>query len=80
MKLVGYCSEGEHRLLVYEFLEKGSLEQHLFRSKTSVICMLFVYPGPVPGLVACDCILHILSVNKTFLSQKKPRLCLGQPE
>ncbi|KFK43683.1 hypothetical protein AALP_AA1G159500 [Arabis alpina] len=29
--LVGYCAEGENRLLVYEFMPKGSLENHLFR-------------------------------------------------
>ncbi|KFK33463.1 hypothetical protein AALP_AA5G016500 [Arabis alpina] len=31
VKLVGYCVEGENRLLVYEFMPKGSLENHLFR-------------------------------------------------
>uniref|UniRef100_A0A5B7C7Q7 non-specific serine/threonine protein kinase n=1 Tax=Davidia involucrata TaxID=16924 RepID=A0A5B7C7Q7_DAVIN len=31
VKLIGYCSESEHRLLVYEFITKGSLENHLFR-------------------------------------------------
>ncbi|KAF3455226.1 hypothetical protein FNV43_RR05674 [Rhamnella rubrinervis] len=31
VKLVGYCSESENRLLVYEFMPKGSLENHLFR-------------------------------------------------
>ncbi|KAG2297919.1 hypothetical protein Bca4012_009104 [Brassica carinata] len=29
--LIGYCAEGENRLLVYEFMPKGSLENHLFR-------------------------------------------------
>ncbi|KAL8142352.1 hypothetical protein V2J09_015384 [Rumex salicifolius] len=31
VKLIGYCLEGEDRLLVYEFMPKGSLENHLFR-------------------------------------------------
>ncbi|KAL4195780.1 hypothetical protein AMTRI_Chr04g242750 [Amborella trichopoda] len=31
VKLVGYCYEDEHRLLVYEFMPKGSLENHLFK-------------------------------------------------
>ncbi|KAK8930634.1 hypothetical protein KSP39_PZI017056 [Platanthera zijinensis] len=31
VKLIGYCSEGDDRLLVYEFMPKGSLENHLFR-------------------------------------------------
>ncbi|KAL8550356.1 hypothetical protein ACS0TY_008975 [Phlomoides rotata] len=31
VKLIGFCSEGDNRLLVYEFMPKGSLENHLFR-------------------------------------------------
>ncbi|XP_010313224.2 probable serine/threonine-protein kinase PBL3 isoform X2 [Solanum lycopersicum] len=29
--LIGYCVESDNRLLVYEFMTKGSLENHLFR-------------------------------------------------
>ncbi|KAI3760488.1 hypothetical protein L1987_50883 [Smallanthus sonchifolius] len=31
VNLIGYCWEDEHRLLVYEFMPRGSLENHLFR-------------------------------------------------
>ncbi|RLN17224.1 serine/threonine-protein kinase [Panicum miliaceum] len=31
VKLIGYCYEDEHRLLVYEFMTRGSLEKHLFK-------------------------------------------------
>uniref|UniRef100_A0A7N0VIH1 non-specific serine/threonine protein kinase n=1 Tax=Kalanchoe fedtschenkoi TaxID=63787 RepID=A0A7N0VIH1_KALFE len=31
VKLIGYCIEDDHRLLVYEFMTRGSLENHLFR-------------------------------------------------
>ncbi|KAI4356480.1 hypothetical protein L6164_000502 [Bauhinia variegata] len=31
VKLIGYCFEDDHRLLVYEFMLKGSVENHLFR-------------------------------------------------
>ncbi|XP_047972599.1 probable serine/threonine-protein kinase PIX13 [Salvia hispanica] len=31
VKLLGYCLEDPELLLVYEFMEKGSLENHLFR-------------------------------------------------
>jgi hypothetical protein len=33
VKLIGYCCEDDQRLLVYEFMPRGSLENHLFRSK-----------------------------------------------
>lgn len=33
VKLIGYCIEDDQRLLVYEFMTRGSLENHLFRSK-----------------------------------------------
>ncbi|KAH9606844.1 hypothetical protein KSS87_020252 [Heliosperma pusillum] len=31
VKLIGYCMEDDQRLLVYEFMPRGSLENHLFR-------------------------------------------------
>ncbi|XP_019094737.1 PREDICTED: probable LRR receptor-like serine/threonine-protein kinase At1g56130 [Camelina sativa] len=34
VKLYGCCFEGDHRLLVYEYLPKGSLDQALFGDKT----------------------------------------------
>ncbi|CAN6168782.1 unnamed protein product [Urochloa humidicola] len=37
VKLVGYCCEDEHRLLVYEYMEHGSLENHLFKQIPAVL-------------------------------------------
>ncbi|KAK4833318.1 hypothetical protein QYF36_002691 [Acer negundo] len=34
VKLIGYCCEDDHRLLVYEYMFRGSLENHLFRKAT----------------------------------------------
>uniref|UniRef100_A0A0A0L0M2 Receptor-like serine/threonine-protein kinase n=1 Tax=Cucumis sativus TaxID=3659 RepID=A0A0A0L0M2_CUCSA len=31
VKLVGFCNEGEHRMLVYEFMENGSLANFVFK-------------------------------------------------
>ncbi|KAK6138253.1 hypothetical protein DH2020_028000 [Rehmannia glutinosa] len=31
VKLIGYCSESKNRMLVYECMPKGSLENHLFK-------------------------------------------------
>ncbi|CAH9143112.1 unnamed protein product [Cuscuta epithymum] len=36
VKLLGYCLEEKELLLVYEFMQKGSLENHLFRRKTAI--------------------------------------------
>ena len=36
VKLLGYCLEDRELLLVYEFMQRGSLENHLFRCKTNL--------------------------------------------
>jgi len=33
VKLVGFCNQDDHRMLVYEYMPRGSLENHLFKSK-----------------------------------------------
>ncbi|KAI3808065.1 hypothetical protein L1987_24006 [Smallanthus sonchifolius] len=35
VKIIGYCLEGDHRLLVYEFMRRSSLDNHLFRRGTN---------------------------------------------
>lgn len=40
VKLIGYCIEDDQRLLVYEFMTRGSLENHLFRSKLYVCSVI----------------------------------------
>jgi serine/threonine protein kinase len=35
VKLIGYCIEDDQRLLVYEFMTRGSLENHLLKSECS---------------------------------------------
>ncbi|CAL9050579.1 unnamed protein product [Musa banksii] len=37
VKLIGYCCEDEHRLLVYEYMAYGSLEKHLFRRSCATL-------------------------------------------
>jgi hypothetical protein len=35
VKLIGFCCEGEHRLLVYEHMLNGSLDGHLFKKSNN---------------------------------------------
>ena len=42
MKLIGYCLEDPYRILVYEFLAKGSLDNHLFRSMLLINLLLLL--------------------------------------
>ena len=62
VKLIGYCYQDQHRLLVYEFMARGSLEKHLFKSTAdSIIYFIFfinnkirqtifrIYLGNPPG-------------------------------
>ncbi|KAL6607779.1 hypothetical protein ACP70R_040842 [Stipagrostis hirtigluma subsp. patula] len=37
VKLIGFCCEGDKRLLVYEHMPNGSLDAHLFQSNATVL-------------------------------------------
>ncbi|CAN8323620.1 unnamed protein product [Cochlearia groenlandica] len=53
VKLIGYCCEEEHRLLVYEFMPRGSLECQLFRRcsvSLSWLTRLKIAHGAAKGL------------------------------
>ena len=39
VKLIGYCCEDEHRVLVYEYMPRGSVENNLFSSKYFIIVL-----------------------------------------
>lgn len=44
VRLLGYCVEDRELLLVYEYMPKGSLDNHLFRSESSLsLCLWNVY-------------------------------------
>ncbi|KAL5218359.1 hypothetical protein ABZP36_019043 [Zizania latifolia] len=54
VKLIGYCCEDEHRLLVYEYMAKGSLENHLFKKFPPTLSWstrLNIAVGAAKGLV-----------------------------
>lgn len=41
--LIGYCTDGDQRLLVYEYMPMGSLEDHLFGKCLSYEVQLYLY-------------------------------------
>ncbi|RCV33105.1 hypothetical protein SETIT_7G056100v2 [Setaria italica] len=66
VKLIGFCCQGDKRLLVYEHMCNGSLDSHLFQSKAAVLDWSTRYQiaiGVARGLSylhqSCrECIIH----------------------
>ncbi|CAN6241794.1 unnamed protein product [Urochloa humidicola] len=66
VKLIGFCCEGDRRLLVYEHMPNGSLDSHLFQSHGAILDWTIRYQialGVARGLGylhhGCrDCIIH----------------------
>ncbi|KAF3531889.1 hypothetical protein DY000_02044089 [Brassica cretica] len=69
VKLVGYCIEDDQRLLVYEFMPRGSLENHLFRSKLQKI---------LKPSYRHDAFCHLSYLYTLFLSELNSLLCVGR--
>lgn len=44
VNLIGYCADGEQRLLVYEYMQLGSLEDHLLGT-------IFIYCLPFEWMI-----------------------------
>ncbi|CAA0805899.1 Protein kinase 2A- chloroplastic [Striga hermonthica] len=75
VKLIGYCSESEHKLLVYEYMSKGSLENHLFRKGVQLM------PWAVRMRIAVDVarglsFLHSLDANIIYRDLKASNVLL----
>lgn len=50
VNLLGYCCDGDQRILVYKYMPNGSLEDHLFSMFLSVTQFL-LYIGPINTLI-----------------------------
>ncbi|XP_040993673.1 probable serine/threonine-protein kinase PBL18 [Juglans microcarpa x Juglans regia] len=75
VKLIGYCSESEKKLLVYEFMPKGSLENHLFRKGVQPISWptrMKIAIGVARGLT----FLHSLDANVIYRDLKASNILL----
>ncbi|XP_027333973.1 probable serine/threonine-protein kinase PBL2 [Abrus precatorius] len=75
VKLIGYCSDGKNRLLVYEFMQKGSLENHLFRKGVQPvpwITRINIAVSVARGLT----FLHSLDANVIYRDLKASNILL----
>ncbi|XP_019199284.1 PREDICTED: protein kinase 2B, chloroplastic-like [Ipomoea nil] len=75
VRLIGYCLESENRLLVYEFMPKGSLENHLFRKGVQLM------PWSIRMRIAVDVarglsFLHGLNANVIYRDLKASNILL----
>ncbi|XP_010471281.1 PREDICTED: putative receptor-like protein kinase At1g72540 [Camelina sativa] len=62
VNLIGYCCEDDHRLLVYEYMERGNLEEHLFQK----------YGGALPWLTRVKILLGAAKGLEFLHKQEKP--------
>lgn len=65
VNLIGYCLEGDNRLLVYGYMSKGSLENHLFRS--TLICFVKISFNHGSSKMQCDIMCSLYSFVNNFL-------------
>ncbi|KAJ9568441.1 hypothetical protein OSB04_004407 [Centaurea solstitialis] len=57
--LVGYCNEGNHKAIIYEYMAKGNLESHLFGLE-------YLHHGCKPPIVHRDVKCTNILLNGTF--------------
>ncbi|KAL3850192.1 hypothetical protein ACJIZ3_012074 [Penstemon smallii] len=75
VKLIGYCSDSENKLLVYEFMPKGSLENHLFRKGVQLmpwVIRMRIMVDVARGLS----FLHSLDTNVIYRDLKASNILL----
>ncbi|OIT30958.1 PREDICTED: protein kinase 2B, chloroplastic-like [Nicotiana attenuata] len=75
VRLIGYCVECDNRLLVYEYMTKGSLENHLFRKGVQLMTWgkrMHVAVDVARGLA----FLHSLDANVIYRDLKASNILL----
>uniref|UniRef100_A0A0D9UYF9 Receptor-like serine/threonine-protein kinase n=1 Tax=Leersia perrieri TaxID=77586 RepID=A0A0D9UYF9_9ORYZ len=85
VRLLGFCVNGNRRLLVYEYMPNGSLDAHIFSEKSGLLSWQVRYQialGIARGLAylheECeDCIIHCDIKPENILLDKEfcPKIC-----
>ncbi|KAL8484318.1 hypothetical protein ACS0TY_026846 [Phlomoides rotata] len=64
VKLIGYCCEDQHRVLIYEYMSRGSVENNLFSSNytfltSNISCLKTICVQTFEQLLACITITQL---------------------
>nr|KJB15111.1 hypothetical protein B456_002G161100 [Gossypium raimondii] len=68
VSLIGYCADGKHRFLVYEYMQKGKLQDHLNGRFSTQICFQ-TSCSPIQHLSKLNCSIRYWG-NKNGLALK----------
>jgi hypothetical protein len=65
VKLIGFCCQGDRRLLVYEHMPNGSMDAHVFQSSGPEISG--ARGGKLKGALSIKIILTIIILERNLL-------------
>ena len=78
VKLFGYCLEDEHRLLVYEFIPHGSLDNHLFKRDSCQPLSWNLRMKVALGVAKALAYLHCAEINVIVRDVKNSNILLDR--
>nr|GLL30481.1 serine/threonine-protein kinase CDL1 isoform X2 [Ipomoea trifida] len=79
VNLIGYCTDGDQRLLVYEFMSMGSLENHLYVNLTTLQSQPFLRDRRkfvqmvdplLEGQYSVRCLQHAVAITAMCLQEQ----------
>lgn len=75
VNLIGYCADGDQRLLVYEYMPLGSLEDHLhgkFIGTRTSLCSVLKLALKLQKLLSYMCCkIYIIAFDKPVMSMRE---------
>ena len=63
LQLVGYCADQDHRLLVYEYMPNGNLQEHLYSNVSPRFCLQISF---VISQLITEATIYLFSVGSRY--------------